>query len=125
MKVLVVTDGPLDLSIIQTSDELVHIDLRGNENKDINLMDLYEFEKPELIGPLRERVQSIAPDKIVSIGKLQGYGWNGTVICRCFGQFNSWLGQFENPYGKTILTINGKHVPTFALNEISDWKFVD
>lgn len=125
MKILVVGDGHMEISNFLSSEHFVeYLDLRGSEDSNINLMDLYESVKPELIGNLRNEIINRSPEMIVSVGGLEGYGWTGTVVCRSFGQFNSWLGQYGNPIGKTVLKVDGRDVPMVALTDVEDWNLV-
>lgn len=124
MKTLIVSDGPLNLEGLNLEGEVVHIDMRKGEDASNNLMDMYESLKPAMIGALREEIKAVAPSRIVALGRLEGYVWNGTVVCRCFGQFNSWNGQRENAFGKTVLSIDGKPVELVAIESINDWNYV-
>lgn len=123
MKTLVVSDGQLDISGLVVENAL-SLDLRKGENPDVNLMDLYESVKPEMIQELRSEIIEIAPNKIVAVGRLDGYLWNGTVISRCFGQFNSWNDQRSNPFGKTIIKVSGVDVELIAIESLDDWNYV-
>ena len=124
MKTLIVSDGLLNLEGLKLAGEVCHIDLRKNEDASSNLMDMYESLKPEMIGVLREEIKALAPTRIVALGRLDGYVWNGTVVCRCFGQFNSWNGQRENAFGKTTLMIDGNAVELVAIESLNDWNYV-
>lgn len=123
MKLLVVADGVLDVQGIDGYDT-TYLNLRFNESSDSNLMDLYESIKPALISELRNEIVALKPDVIVSVGRLEGYLWNGTVISRCFGQFNSWNTQRSNPFGKTTLKIDGEDVVLYAIESLDDWNYV-
>lgn len=123
MKTLIVSDGQLDISGLVLENAL-SLELRKGEDSDVNLMDLYESLKPELIQELRSEIIEIAPQRIVAIGRLDGYLWNGTVISRCFGQFNSWNNQRSNPFGKTIIKVSGNDVELIAIESIEDWNYV-
>ena len=124
MKTLLVSDGALDLSAIE-GEVSEHIDLRNSEDTSVNLMDLYESLKPEMIRSLREKIVAIKPERIVAVGKLEDYLWNGTVISRCFGQFNSWNNQRSNPFGKTIIKVDGEPVELIAIASLNDWEYVN
>ncbi|CAM3585468.1 hypothetical protein ERUR111494_01395 [Erysipelothrix urinaevulpis] len=121
-KLLVIADGPLDLSFLDEPFDT--IDLR-DDDKNVDLMDLYETIEPSKIKELREKIELMDPKDIVVVGELEGYRWVATIVCRCFGQFNSWLGQYENDHGKTKLNINGNDVNLLAIDTIKDWGYID
>ena len=119
LNLLIIGDGPCDLPFVK--EDYKYIDLRDDDRSN-NLMDVFEKENPERSKELREEIQRLAPEKIVVLGELEGYRWLGTIVCRCFGQFNSWLGQYENDYGKTVLKINDREVPLLAMNSVDEWR---
>ena len=90
LNLLIIGDGPCDLPFVK--EDYKYIDLRDDDRCN-NLMDVFEKENPERIKELREEIQRLDPERIVVLGELEGYRWLGTIVCRCFGQFNSWLGQ--------------------------------
>lgn len=123
--VLVLGDG------LNLQDQLDHlninykyIDLRkGVEANEI--MDIYETLHPEMIGALRAEIESLDFDRIVVIGASEEYRWNGTIVTRIFGQFNSWLGQYGNAFGQTVIQVKGKDVPVLVIDRIEDWGIAD
>lgn len=123
MKTLLVYDGLKD-SVDNVEGVDAILDLRRDKIENINLMDLYESVHPEMIGILRQEIIDMAPQRIVALGRLEEYLWNGTVISRCFGQFNSWNTQRSNPFGKTIISVNGNPVELIAIESLADWNYV-
>ncbi|AGN23826.1 hypothetical protein PT250_02765 [Erysipelothrix rhusiopathiae] len=125
MKLLVISDrDSVKQELTDLNLDFEYLDLRkGFPNE--QLMDVYEIEKPELCRVVRQEIETINPDKIVVVGGLTDYVWLGTIVTRLFGQFNSWNGQRENAFGKTVLTINGNEVPLYAIYQTSDWRYVD
>ncbi|CAM2749314.1 hypothetical protein [Erysipelothrix tonsillarum] len=125
MKLLVISDrDSIKQEITDLKMDFEYLDLRRGFSNE-QLMDVYENEKPELCRTVRDEIELINPDKIVVIGALEGYVWLGTIVTRLFGQFNSWNGQRDNEFGKTVLSINGKSVPLYAIYQTSDWGLVD
>ena len=120
-KILVLGDG---LELREKLDGLNlnydYIDLRkgivANE-----IMDIYETLHPEMISALRSEIEQLQFDRIVVIGASAEYRWNGTIVTRIFGQFNSWLGQYQNPFAKTVIQIKGHDVPVLVIDKIEDW----
>ena len=84
-------------------------------------MDIYETLHPEMISELRADIESKDFDSILVVGASAGYRWNATIVTRIFGQFNSWLGQYSNPFGKTVIKVKGKDVPLLAIDKLEDW----
>lgn len=126
MKILVVGDGELDLSIFQKQNkDVLYLNLREGLEKDSNLLDSYQDDHPDLIPKVRHQINQIAPDKIVALGRLEGYLWVGTVICRFFGQFNSWIDQWSNPYGVTELKVADKLIKLYAIKSLEDWSVTE
>lgn len=120
-KLLVLGDG---LEMINKLDGLgikaQYLDLRRN-HETAEIMDIYEVVAPELCAVVRDEISAIAPDRIVVIGASEEYRWDATIVCRLFGQFNSWLNQRQNKFGKTVLNIAGKEVELIAIDDLSDW----
>lgn len=120
-KILVLGDG---LELREKLDGLNlnydYIDLRkgivANE-----IMDIYETLHPEMISALRSEIEQLQFDRIVVVGASAEYRWNGTIVTRIFGQFNSWLGQYQNPFAKTVIQIKGHDVPVLVIDKIEDW----
>lgn len=124
-KLLVIGDGEkpvLDLDKKAVGYE--YIDLRKGVVAD-EIMDIYETLHPEMIQSLRAEIESLDFDRIVVIGASEEYRWNATIVTRIFGQFNSWLGQYQNPFAKTVIQIKGKDIPLVAIDKIEDWNFVN
>lgn len=120
-KILILSDG---LEIVKDLEKLdlnfEYIDLRkGVEASEI--MDIYETLHPEMISELRADIESKDFDSILVVGASAGYRWNATIVTRIFGQFNSWLGQYSNPFGKTVIKVKGKDVPLLAIDKLEDW----
>lgn len=121
-KLLVIAEKELDLSFLTV--DYTYLNMR--EPKDVvNLMDVYETIEPERCDIMRKEIETIAPDKIVVIGELEGYKWLATIVSRLFGRFNSWLGQYDADHGETEIVINGKTVPLFAFKSVEDWREFD
>lgn len=121
-KLLVIAQKELDLSFL--SDDYTYLNMR--EPKDVeNLMDVYEQIEPERCSVKRKEIEAINPDRIIVIGELEGYKWLATIVCRLFGKFNSWVGQYENDFGETEIVVNGKTVPLLAFKSVSDWRDFD
>lgn len=124
MKYLVLANG-LDVKqrLIEMGVECNFIDLSFGKKVD-EVMPFYETENPEYIERLRKLIESYAPRKIVVIGKSEGYRWDGTVVCRVFGQFNSWLGQYDDAFGRTTLSILERPSELTAIDYVEDWHYV-
>lgn len=122
-KLLVLGDG-LELKdvLAKKGIDADYMDLRrGHDSGEI--MDIYEVVAPELCAVVREEIAALAPDRIVVIGASAEYRWDATIVCRLFGQFNSWMNQRQNPFGKTTLSIAGKDVELTAIDSLEDWDF--
>lgn len=121
LKLLVLGDG------LEIKDELVkmgiqadYIDLRkGHDSEEI--MDIYEVIAPELCAVVRDEISHLAPDRIVVVGASADYRWDGTIVTRLFGQFNSWNNQRQNKFGKTVIQVAGKDVEVTAIDSLEDW----
>ena len=120
-KILVLGDG---LELREKLDGLNlnydYIDLRKGIVAS-EIMDIYETLHPEMISALRSEIEQLQFDRIVVIGASAEYRWNGTIVTRIFGQFNSWLGQYQNPFAKTVIQIKGHDVPVLVIDKIEDW----
>lgn len=124
-KLLVIGDG--EKPVLDLDEKAVgyeYIDLRKGVVAD-EIMDIYETLHPEMIQSLRAEIESLDFDRIVVIGASEEYRWNATIVTRIFGQFNSWLGQYQNPFAKTVIQIKGKDIPLVAIDKIEDWNFVN
>lgn len=122
MKILVVGDGPInEEELVSLGNEIEYLDLRRGLEEGTNLLDSYQDSHPELIPGVRNTIKDINPDKIVVLGRLEGYLWVGTVVCRFFGQFNSWLDQWHNPYGITEIMVGERKVKLYAIESLADW----
>ena len=120
---LVLGDGPAPIKQLDDLGIQYHyIDLRKGIESD-EIMTIYETMHPEMIGALREEILALSFDTIVVVGVSSEYRWNATIIARIFGQFNSWLGQYGNPFGHTVLNVQGKQVPLIALDSYDDWRY--
>lgn len=122
-KILVLGDG-LDLvpSIEKLEINFEYIDLRKGIEAD-EIMDIYETKHPEMIKSLRSEIESKTFDRIVVVGVSSEYRWLATIVTRTFGQFNSWLGQYQNPFAKTVISVDGKDVPLVAIDKLEDWDY--
>lgn len=122
-KILVLGDG-LDLvpSIEKLGINFEYIDLRKGIEAD-EIMDIYETKHPEMIKSLRSEIESKTFDRIVVVGVSSEYRWLATIVTRTFGQFNSWLGQYQNPFAKTVISVDGKDVPLVAIDKLEDWDY--
>ncbi|QIK69970.1 hypothetical protein G7062_06565 [Erysipelothrix sp. HDW6C] len=124
MKILVVGDGMNIAEEAKKKENVTeYLTLRRGHEDVSDIMEIFEVVEPSQVAVIRDEIKSIDPDKIVVVGRLDGYVWLGTVICRFFGQFNSWNEQRENPYGKTTLNINGKPVELIAIESLDDWAY--
>lgn len=118
MKRLLCYDGMVHN--IDNYEDMITLDLRKTELTVKELMNVYEQIEPQLIVELRKEILEINPDEIIVVGDSEEYRWLGTIICRIFGQFNSWNGQRKNPFGVTVLSLNGKPVKTYAIDTLTD-----
>ena len=120
-RLLVLGDGKeLQTTLLNKGVTFDYIDLRkGVEASEI--MDIYETLHPEYIAELRSEIAAVNPDRMVVVGASDEYRWDGTIVCRIYGQFNSWNGQRGNKFGKTVLNVNGKEVGLIALDSVDDW----
>lgn len=120
-KILIIGDG-LEASeaLASLGVDYEYIDLRKGVGSN-EIMDIYETLHPEMISSLRAEIEALAFDRIVVIGASEEYRWNATIVTRIFGQFNSWLGQYQNPFAKTVIQVKGKDVPLIAIDKIEDW----
>lgn len=124
-KLLVLGDGPeLKEALLSNGIDAQYIDLRRSYESD-EIMDIYEIVAPEMCGVVREEIISISPDKIVGVGRSKDYLWDATIIARLFGQFNSWHGQWENDFGHTLIKVDGKSVPLYAIASLEDWEYTN
>lgn len=121
MSILVCYD---DLNVkvkeLQEGEQALNLRITDVENQE--LLEIYESSEPDKIAILRDKINEINPDEIIVIGRSEGYRWLGTLVCRIYGQFNSWLGQYENRMGVTTLKINNKEVTVKAYDTIEDWR---
>lgn len=124
-KLLVISDGVEITSKLDSMNlDYQYIDLRKGV-KSNEIMDIYETLHPEMIKDLRAEIEGLDFEEIVVIGASEEYKWNATIVTRIFGQFNSWLGQYQNDFGKTVIQVNGKDIPLTAINTIEDWSYVN
>ena len=101
-----------------------YIDLRKGHDSD-EIMDIYEQIAPEMCAVVRQEILSINPDKIVVVGRSKDYLWDGTIVARLFGQFNSWHTQWEDDFGHTVIKVGDKSVSLYAIESIKDWNYTD
>lgn len=124
-RILVLGDGQDLVEDLQELNlDFAYIDLRKGIQAN-EIMDIYESLHPEMITSLRSEIETYDFDRIVVVGKSAEYRWNGTIVTRIFGQFNSWLGQYQNPCGKTVIKVKGNETPLIAIDSMSDWSLVN
>ena len=120
-KLLVLGDG---MGVVNSLNDkgivAQYLDLRrGHETQEI--MEIYEVVAPELCALVRDEITAYAPDRIVVVGASADYRWDATIVCRLFGQFNSWNTQRQNRFGKTVISVAGKDVELIAIDSMDDW----
>ena len=118
-KLLVIAEKDLKLPFIKEKYHFIKLRQKGDVD---HMMEVFEMQDTHRIVSLREKIERFNPKSIVVIGKLKDYRWLATIVCRIFGQFNSWMGQYDSTYGKTSLKINGKDVEILAFDNLEDWK---
>lgn len=118
-KLLVVAENNMKLPFLKEKYHFIKLRKKGDVD---HMLEVFEMQDTQRLISLKEKIEKFNPKSIVVIGKLKDYRFLATIVCRIFGQYNSWIGQFNQSYGETTLKINGDDVQILAFDTLEDWR---